>query len=179
MLNRSTLPNIKVMRHSNWAALNHFEGSDDGFEYKEIYFCEKGFVLIINGAHQTCSHLLKRLSILTASIITSERKFKFRRTARWNVIHFTWSTRWLTCLTVTTSMPREFQQLETKWHTLFVQFVMQYFKRGSISRLPSYVTRFSGGWVTNRRCWHVLTLNVNRSFKTATIAFSCYPSREN
>lgn len=179
MLNWSTPPNIKVMRHSNWAALNHFEGSDDGFQYKEIYFCEKGLAIIINGAHHTCSHLLKRLSILTACINTSERKFKFRRTARWNIIHFMWPTRWLTCLTLTTSTPREFQQMETKWHTLFLQFVMRYFKRGSYSRLQRYVTRFSGGWVTNSHCQHVLTLNVNSSFKTCTIAASCYPSREN
>lgn len=179
MLNCSTLPNAKVIRHSNWAALNHFEGSDDGFEHKEIYFCEKGFVVIINGAHHTCSHLLKRLSILTASIITSERKFKFRWTASWSIIRFMCSTRWPTSLTVTASTPREFQRLEAKWHTQFVQFVMQYFKRGSYSRLPRYVTRFFGGWVTNRRCQHVLTLNVNSSIKTATTATSSYPSREN
>jgi hypothetical protein len=87
--------------------------------------------------------------------------------------------KWPTSLTVTTSTPREFQRLETKWHTQFVQFVMQYFKIGSYSRLSRYVIWFSGGWVTNRRCQHVLTLNVNSSFKTATAATSCYPSCEN
>jgi len=123
--------------------------------------------------YSNASQSLPRLpSILSES-------FKFGRTARWNIIHFMRTTRWPTCQTVTTSTPREFQQLGTKWHTLFMQFVMQYFKRGSYSRLPRYVTRCSGGWVTNRRCQYVLTLNVTRSFKTATIAASCYPSREN
>ena len=36
MLICSTLPNVKVTCHSNRAALNHFEGSDDGSNTKKF-----------------------------------------------------------------------------------------------------------------------------------------------